>query len=684
MTDKKYIWDGWQSDDDIPATNRSIAKAPTMSSGMSKSGPADILEQELDRKLQAAATELDAGSSSIFSSLNTVESETQYSGSLSMYSSVKGTPQQGSLLRSYDDSVNGTMKSVVSEIARKVQRMRNELQKRVQSARELSSELNRLQAATERRKSKARASWETQLQAVKTDHSEVRLRLQSFCDRLQQDNDKLRNQQKALETRIERGRQERQLALRRADAEIAKRLQRAKRQWETDERLSCEKVLRGKSEALQHQAAASFGPKLDQLVADGKQKVEDRREAGRVSVEKQRLTLEQRVEQRLAEEKERLQALAQTELQRGRERIQRRQAERQRSWEQELCALQEQQAKEKNSLEQSIGHTQQLEEQQSQEALQSMSKQESQQVVELVEKQQREVEFLMQQQHREKEAVQQRLQKQQQQGQERTRTLQRQLLRRRTDRRVDSVRRRVAAETDRVLQQLREETERQRRRVKQSLDAEVEQLRLRVEQQHHDHQSADEKSLRHAAVLRAEVEALQQKLRHVRSEILANRVVNKVMNRASTEGRPQAVAAATAEAAAAGGHIDEGLRSQLQTLRSKLREVEAEWSALAPQQEQDITERQQHIERELQQWRQNRDDARSRLHLIRTENSAQLDSIRLEHQTDMDRIRGKVQALLQRKVEAEAVLISELAELRGTSTQLQDTLEGLRDTKYGL
>ena len=91
--------------------------------------------------------------------------------------------------------------------------------------------------------------------------------------RLQADVHKLNRQVQGLEELMSLSTSHPLEAIEKTKRDAQKRLQRAKRQWEADEAVSFEKVIKSKSEYLQKQAADSFGPKNDRLVKEGKEKV---------------------------------------------------------------------------------------------------------------------------------------------------------------------------------------------------------------------------------------------------------------------------------------------------------------------------------------------------------------------------------------------------------------------------
>lgn len=375
------------------------------------------------------------------------------------------------------------MDSVASEITVKVDRMKKELLSKVQTAKQLQGELLRIKTAKERKIDKCKVTWEGKLATIREQNATAAHKLDELYQRLQIDVQKLTEQVQGLESRIVQNKAHQSEALVQAKRDAEKRLVRAKRQWEADESLSFEKVIKKKAEVLQKQAADSFGPKLDKMVKDGKQKVSELKDEGEVRIQKLQFTLQAEHEMKIAECRDKLTEQIQHDLDKVKRQLQRQMDDLLKQQQAEITALQEKYSRERATLDESYERTQRIEHEQTQDALQSISKREGLQTQEILDKQQREVGYLVETHSAAVNKLKAVLRDQMEQGEQKTAQLKVALREQQVQRRKDGILRKISTETERVLQKLRQDVAQERQRIQQGFEDKVASVREKVQLQ---------------------------------------------------------------------------------------------------------------------------------------------------------------------------------------------------------
>jgi hypothetical protein len=150
-------------------------------------------------------------------------------------------------------------KSIGDEIYLKVDNMKSDLREKIQNVKNLQTELCRLGISKEKKQTKCKVFWETQLQDLKNGNAVAFQKLKDFCDGLNSHVKELNAKKEALMKNIEQNKMEKENALIIAKSESKKKMQRAKKQFENEEKTSIDKVLNSKIELMKKQAADSFG-----------------------------------------------------------------------------------------------------------------------------------------------------------------------------------------------------------------------------------------------------------------------------------------------------------------------------------------------------------------------------------------------------------------------------------------
>lgn len=112
---------------------------------------------------------------------------------------------------------------------------------------------------------------------VREIHAANLKKVQDFNDRLAAQVKTMTKSKEELEDRVGKLDAASEVALTRAKSDARNKYQRAKRQWEADEKAAFEKALAARLEGMKKSAADSFGPQLDQLVSERKELIRAKR-----------------------------------------------------------------------------------------------------------------------------------------------------------------------------------------------------------------------------------------------------------------------------------------------------------------------------------------------------------------------------------------------------------------------
>jgi myosin heavy subunit len=386
----------------------------------------------------------------------------------------------GSVTRTPKSSV---IDSATSDTISKLKKMQTELKTKQAEVKELHAEYQRIKAAKERKIDKAKITMEGKLTTVREQNKAALDKLEDMHQKLAADVHKLHEQVRGLQDRMVQNKAHQEAALEKTRREAQKRLARAKKQWEVDESVSFEKVMKSKAEVLEKQAAQALEPKLQRMVEEGKRKVSDARDSGEARIQQLQLAISLDHEKKLGEIRSRLTEQVEAEVDKTKRQLQRQHEETVKALQSEVVAAQEKFQREKLNLEQAHERAQRLEQEQLQDALQSISKREVTQTAELMEKQQREVGYLVETQTEALNKLKQSLREQQEVSEQRATQLKSAFREQQLKQRKEGIVRKFATETERILQKLREDAEAERAKIRRRYEERVSEVRDRAQRE---------------------------------------------------------------------------------------------------------------------------------------------------------------------------------------------------------
>lgn len=281
------------------------------------------------------------------------------------------------------------------QVLDKIANLKSSAQKTSDKLRDLKRELQQILTVQEKRRRKTEENCEQQIQRMKEEHESTMREMKAFHARLVGDLKKLEDQQLELQNRMRKQDADREVALEEARKEASKRIAKARRQWEADERVHFEKVLSSRNEQLKKQAADSFTPKLDEMVRTGKEKVEALRQEGEANLAKLKASLEADIDNKLMEYRSAMNQEMQEELDKAKKVGSKRLDEMQRKLEQESAVFKERFDQEKRRILDKAEEIQQAEHENHQASLKSLHEKEALFVRELLDRQQQEVAALL-------------------------------------------------------------------------------------------------------------------------------------------------------------------------------------------------------------------------------------------------------------------------------------------------
>ena len=135
-----------------------------------------------------------------------------------------------------------SVSDMVAAVRSKVDVMKIELKRRIETVRELQSELARLRKAKERRIEKCEKSWNIRLNDLKDEQNKMLKRQKDFFDKISEDSRVLIEKDKALRDKNMLAQSSGEAALNKLQQDGLRRKDRTKQQWVADERVSFDKV----------------------------------------------------------------------------------------------------------------------------------------------------------------------------------------------------------------------------------------------------------------------------------------------------------------------------------------------------------------------------------------------------------------------------------------------------------
>eukprot|EP01035_Chromulina_nebulosa_P023860 gene23860-30960_t len=558
---------------------------------------------------------------------------------------------------------NNDLALLTKQIEEKLTAMKEELHSRDASAKELQLELQRLQAATERRRAKEVRNWESQAQATREEHADSLKKLRAFCDKLQSECSQLRDKRQALLNSLEshhpihradalgelatvsgihqsKGPQKRQLALEKARSEASSRVQQARRQLESDEKAALGKVAASRADSMKKSIEETiFAPRLESMVAEGKRKANEMREKAEVRLAELKRELQGDNFRQIEEQRKKQQEELAQAVERAR-RVGERQLEEQRAkHEREIGQVKERERQVRETMQQSADTQRQAETDTHQEALRALAKREAAfaqdmmsalallHVIAVVplsqERHQKEVGDLLSSNSISLEQLRQQLRDEAHHREEQSRaSRQRQILEHRQRKREQSMRA-LQTETAAILSKIREEAAEKRRNIRTRSDEEI-------------------------ATLTQQTAAASERLKQL----------HKIVG---GELRPRLA----------------GLREELKTVEHEFSDMEESHAKAVSQRQADLTQQVLSLQRKESQLREQRLSQEKAWEDRKTVAVS-------EYQDEIGRIKDKIFALMRKKRNMLQDLRDSLQNVKGQNAELEQRLEQLRHSVHDI
>lgn len=371
-----------------------------------------------------------------------------------------------------------SIQHVVNEIKVKVDTMKGELENKHVRIRELQSELIRLNTAKNRRAQKFKSVWEAKLTAQREEQSAALKKTMDFVERIGHDVKQLNLKRDGLKEKHSRLSAHRETAIQILQDEMQRKVQRARRQWEVEEKAVFDKVLKGKEESLKKAAAESFGPALDKMVIDGKEAVRARTDECNKKLDRIKRELAAEVHEKIHQTRESLKNQMKMDDEKSRRVGERKLDDVLRKQSEELEAIKLKFARNRKLAEENAERTRRIDAETSLEALREVRKAESQQVLDLMASQQRELDQLVRNHADRIVSLKDGLNKREAEYCDK---LTKELDAANSihiNRAKSSLTARYNAETEKVVAKLREEISGERKTVRDRIEAELDELRI--------------------------------------------------------------------------------------------------------------------------------------------------------------------------------------------------------------
>lgn len=550
---------------------------------------------------------------------------------------------------------NSQVSTIAKDAMMKMERVKAELQAKKARLLELKSELKRVEIAIERRQKKAAGKWDQQLQSAQQEHEKTLQEAQSFYETLHNDVKKLSRQRAELEAKQLRLGRDQQENLIQAKADAEKRLERARKQWQKEERALLDKASSQRLEAMQKAAADSFTPILDDIVRSNKEKLE----AARVSAEQQLRRLQQSLEgdkaqialnklrqtlnDQLAKETESAQQLANRRLDEAKRRLHAEEASIRTAHDAAMNRLK--QEMERGFTTERDSHTI---------AMTNLRDQQARLVQELMIRQQEEVAELMRRQGSELTRAAEQAGSARQQLEERAEKLKQSRQAELYRTRVQQLRRELAIEAETIQRRLTEESRRQRDTAQREHDQRLLQQRAGSAQSLQILRENEQRALQRQRELRVEVETLTRSLESVRQGSLPS-----LRQELASQVRPALV------------QVRQELRELEEQHTGRERALQAERQTTATQLEETVSKMRNEVTACKQQLQE-----------IGESQTEQIQQRSEEVTVELNRIKGRVEQVLSRKNQALQDLERQCEELREENANKRQRIESLRHAAY--
>ena len=375
------------------------------------------------------------------------------------------------------------MNETVEAVRKKIDAMKDELRERNGEIRELQTELARIGIAMDRRAQKYQSHWGDKLAAMKDEQSKLVRRNTELLTRLDDDVKQLEAKEAALAAKLANIRGNTHSSAEVATIDAQRRRDKARRQWEVEERTTFEKIAATKSEGMKIQAAKSLGAKLDALVIRGKQTANNRSEELENKLGSLKVLLQSELDAKFTEAVSALQAGQRDSIENHRKLEERKIIETKRRHEAEIVALRERLSRTRKALEEKSERARVIDTDAALETARAVKVAEAQQVVELTERHQRDLSALMRSQADDRALLEKQLREESQKWRVQRQTELQEHAERIRKRKRDVNAAKAAAEAERVVSRLRMEAEADRRRLVAETDAELEAIREQAQSQ---------------------------------------------------------------------------------------------------------------------------------------------------------------------------------------------------------
>lgn len=375
------------------------------------------------------------------------------------------------------------MLGTVEAVRNKISAMKDELRERSGEVRDLQAELARIGVARDRRAQKYQREWDEKVAVMNDAQSQLVTRNTQLLTRLQEDVKQLETREVALMAKLANVRENAQSSSEVATIDAQRRTEKARKQWEAEERTTFEKFAAAKLEGMKTQAAKSLGAKLDALVIRGKQTVNARSEELQSKLAFLKAQLQSEVDTTFTEAVAALQAGQREDIDKQRKLEERKLVEMKRRHESEVVALRDRLSRTRKVLEEKSERARIINADAALENVRAVTAAESQQVAELTECHQRDLSALLRLQADDRALLEKQLREESQKWLLRRQAELQEHAERIRKRKRDINAAKAAAETERVVSRLRAEAEADRRRLVAESDAELETMREQAQGQ---------------------------------------------------------------------------------------------------------------------------------------------------------------------------------------------------------
>ena len=541
---------------------------------------------------------------------------------------------------------------MVSKIKQKVEHTRSELREATNRAKELQSELVRVNAARKRRANKVRSEWEQKLEKQREEQDKSLKRLKDFVSRLQKETDDLKKKRDSLEERKNKIGRSREQTLRLLQEDIERKAAQTRRQWHVEEKAVFEKALSQRIEAIKKAAAESFGPQMDKMVEDGKLELRKREDAISGRLEQYRIQLQSELERKLAMAKDAMREQLKNEEDRARRHSERKLEEALRTQGEEMAAVKTKYNRDKKILEENIERMRRLNAESALDAMREVRQAENKEVMELMAANQRELAQISRKNAEQLKQAELHLAEEEKEHLRQVSERMEQQLGAQKERARMSAKAQAEAETERVLERLRADVEAERRRVKEAIDKDLDDLRLSAHASLEAKHSQEKRMVERIATMKGEVESQRKEVTR--------------LEEAQKDKKDELVDA----------------KNRLSALRTELKQVEEEVENTELRNNEELNQHQRQASREYQQLLEEEASAKEALHREEVAAANRKDDAIAMYAADLTRIRDKVGALLKRKDDTARTLRQQLSALQEKSSELQDKLDSLRAEQY--